>query len=344
MQKKTYRPIKTVVVGSSSAGTATVFSLLDVLSSVGRDWEYLHGVDPGEQVSFEPALRTATGAPYWDINGRKITPDGTFAEDPCPDLVIVPDLHVDLSGPLPEDLQDAADWIGTISETGALITSVCSGALVLGASGVLDGKDATTHWGVADTLASRYEHVRVRRERILVPAGDGHRVVTAGGASAWSDLLLYLIARLAGAEAARRIAKVWLLTTHDEGQLTYASLTAGRQHDDKLVAEAQAWAADHYMEPSPVSEMAAQSGLSERGFLRRFRRATGQSPAEYVQTIRVEEAKQLLESTDAPIDDIAEEVGYSEPSSFRAAFKRNVGISASVYRRRWRSLAPAAAE
>ncbi|GAB5373596.1 MAG: helix-turn-helix domain-containing protein [Acuticoccus sp.] len=317
--------------------------MLDVLSSVGRDWEYLHGLDPGEAVRFAPSLRTATGAPYWDVNGRKITPDAALDELPAPDLVIVPDIHADLSSPLPDDLRKAAEWIAAAHAGGALTTSVCSGALVLGAAGVLDGNDATTHWGVADVLATRHPAVRVRRERILVPAGDGHRVVTAGGASAWSDLLLYLVARLTGTETARRIAKVWLLNTHAEGQLTYASLTAGRQHDDKLVAAAQAWAADNYMTPAPVSEMATRSGLSERGFLRRFRRASGQSPAEYVQTIRIEEAKQLLETTDAPIDDIAAEVGYGEPSSFRAAFRRNVGMSASVYRRKWRTVAPAAA-
>ncbi len=344
MQKMTPKPVKTVVVGSPAVCTATAFSLLDILSSVGRDWEYLHGKEPGKHAAFEPSLRTETGAPYWDINGRKITPDAALDEGPPPDLVIVPDIHVDLAGPLPDDLQCAAEWIGGIHAGGALATSVCSGALVLAASGVLDGQEATTHWGAADALATRYENVRVRRERILVPSGDGHSVVTAGAASAWSDLILYLIARFVGAEAARQTAKVWLLTTHDDGQLSYASLTAGRQHDDKLVAEAQAWAADHYMMPAPVAEMAARSGLSERGFLRRFRRATGQSPAEYVQTIRVEEAKQLLETTDAPIDDISEEVGYSEPSSFRAAFRRNVGMSASVYRRKWRGLAPMAAE
>ena len=316
--------------------------MLDVLSSVGRDWEYLHGIEPGEHVAFEPSLRTATGAPYWDINGRKITPDAPFDEGPAPDLVIVPDIHVDLNGDLPADLLAAADWIAGVHSQGALVASVCSGALVLGAAGVLDGNEATTHWAVADALATRHASVRVRRERILVPAGDGHRVITAGGASAWSDLVLYLIARLAGAESARRIAKVWLLAPHDESQLTYASLTAGRQHGDMLVADAQAWAADNYMVPSPVAEMAARSGLSERGFLRRFRRATGQSPAEYVQTIRVEEAKQLLETTDTPIDGIAGEVGYTEPSSFRAAFRRNVGLSASVYRRKWRALAPVA--
>ncbi len=343
MDKNTpIQSVRTVVVGSPSAGTATTFSILDVLASVGRDWEFLHGTAPVKVVAFDASLRTMTGAPYWDINGRRITPDAAFDEDPAPDLVIVADMHLDPSAPLPDDLVEAAGWIAKVHADGALVTSVCSGALVLATAGVLDGKEATTHWGFADMLACQFPTIKVRRERILIPAGDGHRVITAGGASAWSDLMLYLIARLAGAEAARRIAKVWLLDMHDDGQLKYASLSAGRHHEDRIIAEAQAWVAEHYMSRTPVADMAARCDLSERGFLRRFRRATGQSPAEYVQTLRVEEAKQMLETSDAPIDEIATEVGYSEPSSFRSAFKKNVGLTASVYRRKWRLFALAA--
>lgn len=341
-QKISPETVKTVVIGSPAFGTGTAFTMLDVFASIGRDWELLHGRPPSNATPFAATLRTPTGAPYWDINGRRITPDAAFHEGPTPDLVIVPDSHADPSKPLPEDLVATAAWIAEAHANGAIIASVCSGALVLGASGILDGHDATTHWGVADALATLHPEIKVCRERVLVPAGEGHSIVTAGGASAWSDLLLYLIARFAGAEEARRAAKVWLLSTHDDGQLSYVSLAAGRQHDDKLISDAQAWAADHYRDSGPVARMAARSGLTERGFLRRFRRATGQSPAEYVQTIRVEEAKQLLETTDMPIDDIADEVGYSEPSSFRSAFRRNVGISASVYRRKWRALAPPA--
>lgn len=338
-EKKSKKTIQAVVIGSPSAGTATAFSILDVLASVGRDWEFLHGNAPDEVVSFDATLRTMTGAPYWDINGRRITPDAALSEDPTPDLVIVSDMHLEPSAPLPDDLIEAARWVAKAHAEGAMIASVCSGALVLATAGILDGMEATTHWGVADMLACRFPDINVRRERILVPAGEGHRIITAGGASAWSDLLLYLIARLTNAETARRTAKVWLLDTHDEGQLNYASLSVGRQHDDKIVAAAQAWAAEHYMSRTPVAEMASRSGLSERGFLRRFKRATGQPPNEYVQTLRVEEAKQMLETSDAPIEDISTEIGYSEPSSFRSAFRKNVGMSASVYRRKWRLFA-----
>ncbi len=333
--------IKTVIIGSPSAGTATTFSILDVLASVGRDWEILHGLPRSDVIAFETSLRTMTGAPYWDINGRRITPDAALSEEPKPDLVIVPDMHLDQSARLPDDLHDAAHWIADAHAAGTMTTSVCSGTMVLAASGILEDKEATTHWGFADVLASHYPSIKVLQERILVPAGEGHSIITAGGASSWIDLLLYLIARLAGAEAARRTAKVWLLHTHDDGQLNYASLSTGRQHDDKVVAQTQAWAAENYLYQSPVAKMAALSGLSERGFLRRFRRATGQSPAEYVQTLRIEEAKQMLETSAASIEEISTDVGYSEPSSFRSAFRKRVGVTASVYRRKWSALASA---
>jgi len=331
--------INTTVIGSRHAGTSVLFSILDILASVGRDWEMLHGL-PMQVPVFDVSLRTSDGAPYWDVNGRKITPDALLAEAPEPGLVIVPDLHFDPNAGVPDDLKPVAEWLRATHERGAIVTSVCSGAVLLGAAGLLDGKEATTHWGFADMLGREFPEVKVCRDRILVPAGEGHRVVTAGGASAWADLMLYLIARFAGADEARRIAKIYLIDPHRDGQMTYASLTSGRQHEDQLIAEAQVWAAQHYDTPSPVAAMAERSGMTERGFHRRFKKATGQAPGEYIQTLRIEEAKQLLETSPAPIDDIAAEVGYSEPSSFRSAFRKRVGTSASAYRKKWQALSP----
>jgi transcriptional regulator GlxA family with amidase domain len=331
--------INTTVIGSRHAGTSVLFSILDVLASVGRDWEMLHGL-PVQVPVFDVSLRTSDGAPYWDVNGRKITPDAVLTEAPEPDLVIVPDLHFDPNAGLPDDLKPVAGRLRAAHERGAIITSVCSGAVLLGAAGLLDGKEATTHWGFADMLSREFPEVKVCRDRILVPAGDGHRVVTAGGASAWADLMLYLIAGFAGADEARRIAKIYLIDPHLDGQMTYASLTSGRQHEDQLISAAQVWAAQTYDVASPVAAMAERSGMTERGFHRRFKKATGQAPGDYIQTLRIEEAKQLLETSAAPIDEIAAEVGYSEPSSFRSAFRKRVGISASAYRKKWQALAP----
>ncbi|QAX28412.1 GlxA family transcriptional regulator [Leisingera sp. NJS204] len=294
--------------------------------------------------TFEVRHLSPDGRPYTDTNGRRVTPQGCLEQFPkprdIPKLVIVPGLNLDPHAQPPESFEDAAEWLRMVADAGALITSTCSGAWLLAHAGLLNGLEATTHWNYAETLTRLYPKVRLRRERVLAPAGAGHSVVTAGGASCWGDLMLYLIARFAGAHEARRIAKEFLLQPHSDGQLCYASLVATSQHDDQLIAEAQVWAAQHYDTPSPVATMAERSGMTQRGFHRRFRKATGQAPVDYIQTLRVEEAKQLLETTAAPIDEIASEVGYSEPSSFRSAFRKRVGISASAYRKKWRALAP----
>ena len=331
--------INTTVIGSSISSTSVLFSILDILASVGRDWEILHGL-PTQVPVFHVSLRTIDGAPYWDVNGRKVTPDALLNEAPHPDLVIVPDILLDPNGRFPEDQRQTADWIAAAHARGAIVASVCSGAVLLGAAGILKGKEATTHWGYAEMLGRNFPEVKVCCERILVPSGEGHRVVTAGGHSSWTDLMLYLIARFAGVDEARRIAKIYLIDPHLDGQMTYASLTSGRQHEDQLIAEAQVWAAQHYDTPSPVAAMAERSGMTERGFHRRFKKVTGQAPGDYIQTLRIEEAKQILETTASPIDEVSAEVGYSEPSSFRSAFRKRVGISASAYRKKWQALAP----
>ncbi|MES9944229.1 MAG: helix-turn-helix domain-containing protein [Candidatus Thiodiazotropha sp.] len=325
--------VNTVVLGLPVAATSVIFGILDVLASVGRDWEMVHGM-PSQDPRFHPRLLSLDGADYTDQNGRLVRPDGALQDVEQPDLVIIPELLINPRVPLPATLDAYADWIKRAYQAGAMITSVCSGALLLAHSGLLDGANATTHWAYYDSMQQFYPKVNLQRERILVPAGDEHRIVTSGGASAWTDLLLYLIGRIAGADETRHIARLYLFQPHEEGQLQFASLLVNRQHQDKLVAEAQLWAANNYPLPNPVSVMVANSGLSERSFLRRFRRATGQSPVEYVQTLRIEEAKQMLEASDLGIDEIAEQVGYVEGSSFRRLFRKHVGITASVYRRK----------
>ncbi len=333
---KSNTPVETVVIGLPLASASTTFALLDVLASVGRDWEMLHGT-PARPPSFRARLLSLDGAPYDDPNGRRITPEGSLGDAQTPGLVIVPELHLDPAADLPDAVAPIIDWIRHAHANGALTTSVCSGALLLAEAGLLNGIEATTHWAYSSVFSQRYPQVHMRRERILVPAGEGHRIITAGGASAWGDLLLYLVSRIAGADEARRIAKLYLIEPRAQGQMCYASLAAGRQHTDQLVADAQIWAAENYDHRNPVQTMAHLSRLSPRSFLRRFRQATGQAPLDYVQTLRIEEAKQMLETSDATIDDIAADVGYGEPSSFRATFRKHVGITASAYRKKWRT-------
>jgi transcriptional regulator GlxA family with amidase domain len=332
MTPETPRPLLTAVLATPETGSAGSFIIMDLLSSVGHLWETLHGEEPRPR--FLPRLLTIDGKPYRDFHGVLIQPQGALADYPQPDIIIIPEVTIGPWQPLPASSAEAFDWIRSAYAGGALVASLCSGSMLLSETGLLDGEDATSHWGYCDAIASRHPSIRMRKERVLVLAGEGHRLITTGGFSSWHDLLLYLIGRIAGAEEARRTAKLFLLDWHSEGQLPFAALTVGRRHEDKLITAAQLWAADNYADPNPVAAMVAQSGLAERSFLRRFKRATGQSPLEYVQTMRVEEAKQLLETSAMSLDDIGAVVGYTEPSAFRHLFRKLVGVTPSAYRRR----------
>lgn len=327
----------TTVLATPEAAPSALFMMVDVLSSVGRDWQLLHN-QPPQRPRFHPRIVSVDGKPFSGLNEAWIKPHGSLSQFGSPDLVMVPDFLIDPAKPLPAYYDPVADWIRSTYAAGAVVASVCSGALLLARAGLLQSLEATTHWAYCDMLARQFPEVTVRKERVLVPAGPEHRIITSGGGSALNDLLLYLVARLAGPDEALRIAKLYLFEGHHEGQLPFAILSAGRQHEDRAIAEAQLWIADNYAGGNPVTAMVKRAGLSERTFHRRFLAATGQAPIAYVQSLRIEEAKHLLETTDRSVDDIGADVGYAEPASFRRLFRKLVGISPSVYRRRFQPL------
>jgi len=215
--------------------------------------------------------------------------------------------------------------------------TACSGAMLLAETGLLEGAEATTHWAYCDAL-SCYPGVQVYPSRALVVSGEGGRLIMAGGGTSWEDLALYLVARLVSVDEAMHIARLFLIDWHDVGQLPCAALSRNRQVDDAVIARCQAWIAEHYEEPSPVASMIQLSELTERTFSRRFKQATGMAPIEYVHTLRLEEAKQLLESSDEPVEAVAQEVGYEDAAFFGRLFRRKVGVTPTQYRKRFRGL------
>jgi transcriptional regulator GlxA family with amidase domain len=327
-----------VAVPEVSAGVLN--GLFEVFSFVGSGWEVLTGWAPGPR-RFMPRIVAADRTPFRNQVGLPVAPDLIFAEAKRADIVIVPDLGLgrddDPRGRWPE----AAAWLREQHAQGALVCSVCTGSLVLAEAGLLDGEEATCHWAAVDQIRQRYPEVRLRPERVLVPAGTEHRLVTAGASASWTDLALYIVARFCGEDEARRTAKLFLFGDRSDGQLPFAARVRPRQHEDAAVGKAQLWIAQNYVLANPVAEMTRISGLAPRTFKRRFHAVTGYAPMDYVQSLRIEEAKQMLETTDAPIDDIAVEVGYSEPAAFRRIFKRGTGIAPNQYRQRFQLISAA---
>lgn len=325
------------LVAAPEISAAIVYGLHEIFTCVGTMWQQLTGENSNSRL-MKPRIVGTSKSPMSTTMGATIVADHTFDEAHRSDIVIVGDLDMkDGSDPAGRWKEEVA-WLKHQYENGAVICSVCTGSLMLAEAGLLDHCEATSHWSANNTFQKHYPKILLRPERILVPAGLEHRIVTAGGSASWTDLALYLVARYSSEAEARHIAKIFVFGDRSDGQLPFAAMARPKQHDDEVVAQCQSWVADHYPTANPVARMAEKSGLPERTFKRRFHKATGYAPLDYVQTLRVEEAKQVLETTNDAIDDIAVEVGYEDPNSFRRLFKRTTGISPSQYRRRFKNV------
>jgi transcriptional regulator GlxA family with amidase domain len=214
---------------------------------------------------------------------------------------------------------------------------------MLAETGLLDECDATSHWGYQDLFRKYYPKVRFRPEPNLAFADSAGQIVTAGGTTSWHDLAIHIISRHCNPGEALRIAKVYLLKWHDEGQLPYETLVRNNPHADSAVRDCEAWLEEHYLEGATIQRVVEQSNIPERTLKRRFKIATGSSLIERLQNLRVEEAKRLLEAGKLPLDEISVVVGYEDASFFRRLFKRLTGLTPSKYRKMFKPVVEASA-
>lgn len=226
-------------------------------------------------------------------------------------------------------------WLQQMHERGAMLCSACSGVFLLAETGLFDGMDATVHFDYADWFAAAYPQVRIHPQRVLVVAGAREELVTSGASNTWHDLALYLIARHVGATEAQRVARAFALQWHQDGLTPFMTFEGRLDHGDAEILAAQRWLQTHFSVANPVDEVTQRSKLAERTFKRRFIAATGLAPLDYVQRLRVEDAKRRLERTVDPVDDIAWRVGYEDPAFFRRLFRRTVGMAPGAYRKRF---------
>jgi transcriptional regulator GlxA family with amidase domain len=327
-------PVAIALLAFPETSASVVYGMYDVFMAVGRDWGVFSGGEPGPQL-MRPLVVAARAGAFVAANGVQIVPQATLADCPAPDLVCVPDLNVKPGEALSGRFKAEIAWLRQCHDAGAVVGAACSGALLLAEAGILDGFEATTHWAYCDDLKRRFPSIKVCPRRALVVSGEGQRVVMAGGGTTWLDLAIYLIALAVGVEAAMQVARIYLVNWHDLGPQPFARLARSRQSEDAVIGRCQEWVAEHYREPAPVKAMVALSGLAERSFSRRFQHATGLSPLQYVHTLRIEEAKQMLESTDQPVEAIAYEVGYEDAGFFGRLFHRNVSLTPAQYRKRF---------
>ena len=331
------QPARVSLLALPESSGSVLYGLYDVFTLAGHVWSEITG-EPECSAGFVVEIVSPSTQPFRCSGGVPVAPQASLAERPSSDLVIVSDFAIPLDFDPTGQWPKAVGWVRRQHAAGATIAAVCSGSVLLAEAGLLDGLSATTHWAYEDLFRRHFPQVTLCLNDVLVAAGPAGRMITSGGATSWEDLALHLVGRFCGEREARRLAKAFLIGDRSEGQLPYAARTKPRGHDDRVIADCQVWIADHYAAPNPVTRMVERSGLPERSFKRRFRAATGFTPVAYVQALRIEEAKQQLETTDWPTDQVAAAVGYEDPAFFRRLFKRHAGITPARYRQRFRGL------
>lgn len=321
---------------AETAGSA-LYGMKDVLSAAGNLWQALARTEPARTL-FAVRIVSPRCEPFTCGNGIPVVPDAAIADDPPAAIVILPEIWLgpdeDIAGRYPELM----DWLRRRHAAGTHLYSACSGSVMLAESGLLDGCEATSHWGYQEMFRRRYPKVRFRAEPNLAFADPAGRIVTAGGTTSWHDLALHIIARHGSPEEALRIAQVYLLKWHAEGQLPYAALVRRQPHADAVVRRCEDWLAQHFREADAVARVVAEAAIPERTLKRRFKSAAGVTLIERVQDLRIEHAKRLLESDELPVDEISAAAGYEDASFFRRLFRRRTGLLPSQYRRMFQPL------
>ncbi len=345
--KTSQRRPKIVLLASPETSAMVLYGLYDVLTTVGGVYPELVKGAP-ERELLEVQIASLDGRPFECVGGIPVNPHVRLSDlaEPGlrPDAVIVCDMYVAVTAVPTGRYPEECAWLREMHAAGVLLSSVCSGSLVLAEAGIMEGRAATAHWAYRDMFRRYYPKITFVENSALCLKAESSGIVTAGAVSAWHDLAFYLIARFCGYRHAVDTAKVFLMTDHVEGQSPYAVMTRPIEVKDALVAECQSWIAENYDCSNPVERMVERSGLGARTFARRFRSATGYTPMDYVQALRIEEAKQELERDNRQIDDIATAVGYEDGSSFRRIFKKRVGLSPAAYRKKFQNLASLASK
>ncbi|MFG3717641.1 GlxA family transcriptional regulator [Streptomyces massasporeus] len=276
-------------------------------------------------------IRTASldGAPVRTTSGLTLLPDEPLAGAKDPDILLVP------GGPgsLRPDPR-LVDWVRERGPRAARLVSVCTGAAVLAGAGLLDGRRATTHWAYCDRLAREHPAVEIDPDPVYVR--DGH-ISTSAGVTAGIDLALALVEEDLGRDAALTIARHLVVFLRRPGnQAQFSAQLAAQTAQREPLRDVQRWITDHPDADLSVDTLADRARLSPRHFARAFRAETGMTPGRYVDRVRLEHARRLLEDTADGVEEIARTSGYGTPEAMRRAFVRTLGTPPAEYRRRFR--------
>jgi transcriptional regulator GlxA family with amidase domain len=305
---------------------STAVGPIEVFYSAGVIWNWLRGEEL--QPRFRVRIASIDGGGVTALCGLGLTPNCSIHDIEYTDIIILPASGWDVMERIAKHTA-LLPWLRKWHARGAYIAGVCTGVAFLAECGLLDGRQATTHWGVADILRQRYPKVDWRTDQFVTEDG---RLFCSGGVYASIDLSLYLVEKFCGHEVALQVAKSLLLSMPRSRQSGYAVVPLSRPHSDEKIKQTEDYLQQHFDREVSIESLARRIGMSPRNFIRRFKAATGRLPGAYLQSLRVAAAKDLLEEGAASIQHVSSTIGYEDVAFFRSLFKRHTGMTPAEYR------------
>lgn len=260
-----------------------------------------------------------------------VHPDQVLSDTGVADLVILPALFGDMKAAI-EKNRGAIPWILKQFHQGAEVASLCVGAFMLASTGLLNGKQCSTHWAFAQEFREMFPEVTLKDGAIIT---EENRIYSSGGANSYWNLLLYLLEKYTDRETAILASKYFAIDIDRESQAAFMMFQGQKNHDDPLIRSAQEYIESHYSDKLSVEEVADIFAVGRRSFERRFKKATNNSVLEYMQRVRIEAAKRSFESSRKNVNEVMFDVGYTDTKAFRDVFKKITGLTPADYRNKF---------
>lgn len=316
----------TILVPNGDNNLSSIVGAYKILSRANSRWK-----QAGRPNFY--TIHLAGISPAVDFHGGlfSVKPHLQISEIPKTDLIIIPSLSHEYQQAIDAN-KEMIDWIKGQYSQGAEIASICTGAFLLAASGILEGKSCSTHWAFADSFRTMFPNIDLQRDKLIT---DENGVYTNGGAYSFLNLIIYLVEKYFDRETAIFCSKVFQIEIDRGSQSQFIIFKGQREHDDELIRQAQDYLENNFQQKVSIEMLSSKFAVGRRNFDRRFIKATGNTPIEYAQRVKVEAAKRAFETSQKIVSEVMSDVGYTDAKAFREVFKKVTGISPLEYRTKY---------
>ena len=315
-----------ILIENENVDLTAVTGVQDIF---GRTNEYLNA--NGSNAVFQIQLLSEKTTVFHLSPALSVKVNKTFSDLETPDLIILPPSNQPLVYPTGNN--NTLNWIRTAYAQGSEIAALCTGVFFLASTGLLDGKNCSTHWMVVDEFQQRFPKVHLTSDKVIT---DSHGIYTSGGSYSYLNLIIYLLEKYAGRNAAIWASKMFGIEFDRKSQSYFSIFMGQKKHEDQEILKSQEYIEANLQEKIQISELAKMVNIDDRNFVRRFKKATFNTPSEYVQRVKVEYAKRELEISNSRVTDIMYALAWNDYNSFNRIFKKHTSLTPTQYREKYR--------